>query len=83
MKPPQKELVADGNRQKPPRSKSVPSTTSSDALTILGDNDISTSASESYPQEESSSDEGNSLSLKNPSRVVIVERILMNFTITS
>ncbi|XP_031616692.1 liprin-beta-2 isoform X5 [Contarinia nasturtii] len=59
MKPPQNELVADGNRQKPPRAKSVPSTTSSDALTFMGDidNDISTSASESYPQEESSSNE--------------------------
>ncbi|XP_055306993.1 uncharacterized protein LOC129571249 isoform X2 [Sitodiplosis mosellana] len=62
MKPPQKELIADGNRQKPPRSKSVPSTTSSDACTLLGDVDdeISTSASESYPQEESSSNEDNS-----------------------
>lgn len=61
MKPPQKELVADGNRQKPPRAKSVPSTTSSDALTLLGDLDdeITTSASESYPNEESSSNEGN------------------------
>lgn len=61
MKPPQKELVADGNRQKPPRSKSAPSTTSSDALTVMGDIDdeITTSASESYPQEESSSNEGN------------------------
>lgn len=62
MKPPQKDLIADGNRQKPPRAKSVPSTTSSDALTLLGDIDdeITTSASESYPQEESSSNEGNS-----------------------
>lgn len=61
MKPPHKELIADGNRQKPPRAKSVPSTTSSDALTLLGDIDdeITTSASESYPQEESSSNEGN------------------------
>lgn len=61
MKPPHKELIADGNRQKPPRAKSVPSTTSSEALTIMGDIDdeITTSASESYPQEESSSNEGN------------------------
>lgn len=61
MKPPTKELIADGNRQKPPRAKSVPSTTSSEALTLLGDIDdeITTSASESYPQEESSSNEGN------------------------
>lgn len=60
MKPPQKELVADGNRHKPPRSKSVPSTTSSEAHTIMGDIDdeITTSASESYPQEETSSNEG-------------------------
>lgn len=60
MKPPQKELVADGNRQKPPRSKSIPSTTSSEALTLMGDIDdeITTTASESYPPEESSSNEG-------------------------
>lgn len=61
MKPPQKELIADGNRHKPPRAKSVPSTTSSETHTIIGDIDdeITTSASESYPQEESSSNEGN------------------------
>lgn len=61
MKPPAKELIADGNRQKPPRAKSVPSTASSDAVTLLGDieDEITTSASESYPQEDSSSNEGN------------------------
>lgn len=61
MKPPQKELIADGNRHKPPRSKSVPSTTSSEAHTVMGDIDdeITSSASESYPQEETSSNEGN------------------------
>lgn len=61
MKPPQKELIADGNRHKPPRAKSVPSTASSDAHTIMGDIDdeITSSASESYPQEETSSNEGN------------------------
>lgn len=61
MKPPTKELIADGNRQKPPRAKSVPSTTSSDAPTLLGEieDDITSSASESYPQEDSSSNEGN------------------------
>lgn len=66
MKPPHKELIADGNRQKPPRAKSVPSTASSEALTIMGDIDdeITTSASESYPQEESSSNEGNEKEIK-------------------
>lgn len=61
MKPPHKELIADGNIKKPPRAKSVPSTASSEALTLLGDMDdeITTSASESYPNEESSSNEGN------------------------
>lgn len=61
MKPPHKELVADGNRQKPPRmTRPAPSTTSSDALTALDDidDDLTTSASESYVQDESSSDEG-------------------------
>lgn len=76
MKPPQSELVADGNRLKPPRAKSVPGSTSSDAITFMGDidNDISTSASESYPQEESSSNEGNSCcsnTHKNPSYAIV------------
>lgn len=61
MKPPHKELIADGNRQKPPKMiKPSRSTTSSDAFTVLDDidDDLSTSASESYVHDESSSDEG-------------------------
>lgn len=61
MKPTHKELIADGNRQKPPRSgRPTPSTTSSDALTALDDidDDLTTSASESYANDDSSSNEG-------------------------
>lgn len=62
MKSQQKQLIADGNRQKPPPfGRPTPSTTSSDALTALDDidDDITTSASESYAHDESSSNEGN------------------------
>lgn len=63
MKSQQKQLIADGNRQKPPlrSGRPTPSTTSSDALTALDDidDDITTSASESYAHDESSSNEGN------------------------
>lgn len=83
MKPPHKELVADGNRQKPPRMlKPAPSTTSSDALTALDDidDDLTTSASESYVQDESSSDEGNRQTHKhtNSHRYTQTERIITN-----
>lgn len=76
MKPPQNELIADGNRQKPPRAKSVPSITSSETLNVLASNtdDISTSGSDSYPQDDSSSDEG-SLILIQTSAVIETETV--------
>lgn len=81
MKPQHKQLLADGNRQKPPRSgRPTPSTTSSDALTALDDidddddDDITTSASESYANNESSSNEGKQSSIKRIRNANIVMR---------
>lgn len=71
MKPQHKELIADGNRQKPPRfGRPTPSLTSSDALTALDDiddDDTTTSASESYENDDSSSNEGKRLTAERKS----------------
>lgn len=84
MKSPQKELVADGNRRKPPRSLHSTSSNvsdkdidhsdlarplsiaSSDAMTLMDDidNDGTSTASESYAHDESSSNEGNRVTNK-------------------